>query len=138
MAVHVRPDALTPHATSLMPGRQPFGGSIDNARAATITIQHPLAHVDDPDLASRHADRERPVAARLAAVAAGEPSAILVVGTRGQGRSGLPSSGRSRRGSPPARAVPVMIVPDPDRPATGAYGRRLDDGRPAVAQGDDD
>jgi nucleotide-binding universal stress UspA family protein len=127
MAVHVRPDALTPHATSLMPGRQPFGGSIDNARAATITVQHPLAQVDDPDLPVGTRIENGPVAARLAAVAAGEPSAILVVGTRGQGpvRSAIFGSVSARLAA--SAPVPVMIVPDPDRPATGAYGHRLDD-----------
>src|SRR4051812_26180107 len=45
MAVQVRPDALIPHATSLMPGRQPFGGPIEDARGATITVPHPLANI---------------------------------------------------------------------------------------------
>jgi nucleotide-binding universal stress UspA family protein len=111
-AVHVRPDALTPHATSLMPGPQPFSGSMDEARAATIIVRHPLAQVD-PDVPVGTRIENGPVAGRLAAVAAGEPSAIIVVGTRGQGpmRSAIFGSVSSQlaAGAP----VPVMIVPSP-------------------------
>jgi len=118
MAVHVRPDALAPHATSLMPGRQPYGGSIEDARAATITAQHSLAHVDiDVPVGTRIETGS--VAARLAVVAAGEPSAILVVGTRGQGpvRSAVFGSVSARLAA--TAPVPVMIVPDPARPTPG-------------------
>jgi nucleotide-binding universal stress UspA family protein len=126
MAVQVRPDALVPHATSLMPGRQPFGGPIEDARGATITVQHPLAHLDvDVPIGTRIETGS--VAARLAVVAAGEPSAIIVVGTRGQGpvRSAVFGSVSTRLAA--SAPVPVMIVPDPARPATGAYGHRPDD-----------
>lgn len=119
IAVHVRPDALAPHATSLMPGRQPFSGSIEDVRAAAITVQHPLADLDvDVPISTRVESGS--AAARLAAVAAGEPSAILVVGTRGQGpvRSAVFGSVSAQLAA--AAPVPVMIVPEPARPATGA------------------
>jgi nucleotide-binding universal stress UspA family protein len=125
MAVHVRPDALAPHATSLMPGRQPFSASLEDGRAATITVQHPLAHLDvDVPVGTRI--EMGSAATRLAAVAAGEPSAILVVGTRGHGpvRSAFFGSVSARLAA--SAPVPVMIVPDPTRlgwpPAATATG----------------
>jgi nucleotide-binding universal stress UspA family protein len=123
MAVQVRPDALVPHATSLMPGRQPFGGPIEDARGATITVQHPLAHLDvDVPIGTRIETGS--VAARLAVVAAGEPSAIIVVGRRGQGpvRSAVFGSVSTRLAA--SAPVPVMIVPDSARPTSDARPRR--------------
>ena len=131
MAVQARPDALVPHATSLMLGRQPFGGPIEDTRGATITVPRPLARADvDVRIGTRI--ETGTVAARLAVVAAREPSAIIVVGTRGHGpvRSAVFGSVSTRLAA--SAPVPVMIVPDPDRPATGADGRRPNDltGRP--------
>jgi nucleotide-binding universal stress UspA family protein len=112
-AVHVRPAALAPHASSLMPGTQPFSAPIDDARTAVITVQRPLSHLDvDVPIGMRIETGS--VAPQLAMVAAGEPTAILVVGTRGQGlvRSVLFGSVSSTLAA--SAPVPVMVVPGPD------------------------
>ncbi len=137
IAVHVRADALAPDATSLMPVRKPFGASSGDARAATI-FQRPLAQVD-ADIPDGMRIEAGSVAARLAVVASGEPSAILVVGTRGQGplRSAIFGSVSARLAA--TAPVPVMIVSDPARRATRDYGPRPDDLADRLRrQGDDD
>jgi nucleotide-binding universal stress UspA family protein len=119
VAVHVRAGALTPHATSLMPGRQPFDGSIDDERTAVSTLERPLTELD-LDLPVDMRVETGYAAARLAAVAAEEHATMLVVGSRR--RAPVPAavfgsvSSRLAAGSP----VPVMIVAarDANRAAT--------------------
>jgi nucleotide-binding universal stress UspA family protein len=119
LAVHVRSGALEPHATSLIPGRQPFSGPIEDARVSVATLERPLAQLalDIPvgmRVESGH------VAARLAAVAAEDPSAILVVGSRRHGlvRSAVFGSVSSQLAA--SAPVPVVIVPVQDADARGS------------------
>jgi nucleotide-binding universal stress UspA family protein len=109
VAVHVRADAPAPRATSLMPGRQPLGGPIEGPRAATLTMERPLAHLD-LDVPIDTLVVTGSAAERLAAVAAGEESAIIVVGTRGHGpfRSAVFGSVSARLAAD--APVPVMVV----------------------------
>jgi nucleotide-binding universal stress UspA family protein len=109
MAMQVRPNALIPHATSLMPGRQPFGGPVDHRGGVPLTLTRPLSRVDD-DVRVGTRIESGSVAARLAEVAAEEPSAIIVVGTRGHGpvRSAVLGSVSERLAA--SAPVPVMIV----------------------------
>jgi nucleotide-binding universal stress UspA family protein len=117
VAVYVRSDALTAHATSLMPGKQPFGEPLAGARAELATVERPLSHLHT-DIPISMRFETGYAAERLAAVAAEEPSAILVVGSRDRGPvlSAVLGSVSSRlAGSAP---VPVMIVPAAARSAT--------------------
>jgi nucleotide-binding universal stress UspA family protein len=45
VAVHVRAAALLPHATSLMPGRQPFSGPVDQAFDAMTMLERSLTEL---------------------------------------------------------------------------------------------
>lgn len=110
LAVHVRANAFAPHATSLMPGRQPFSGSVDEARAAVATLERPLAHLDvDVPIGMRLETGY--VAVRLAAVAAQQPGSILVVGSRGRGALQAAVFGSVSSRLAASAPVPVMIVP---------------------------
>jgi len=121
LAVHVRADALTPHATSLMPGPQPFTGSLDTAHTALASVENATEHlaVDipvDTRIETGYA------ADRLAAVAAQERSAILVVGSRGHGAArsallGSVSLRLAKRAPGPLRGVSAG-------PAVRPRGRR--------------
>jgi|tagenome__1003787_1003787.scaffolds.fasta_scaffold20978254_5 nucleotide-binding universal stress UspA family protein len=109
LGVHVRADALTPHATSLMPGPQPFSGSGDVARSPLAAVERSLAHLElDVPISTRIEIGY--AAERLAAVALEQPSAILVVGSRGQGafRSAVLGSVSLRLAA--SAPVPVMVV----------------------------
>jgi nucleotide-binding universal stress UspA family protein len=110
LAVHVRPNALAPHATSLMPGKQPFNGSVDETRAAVATVERPLAHLD-VDIPIGMRLETGYVAVRLAAVAAQQPGSILVVGSRGRGALQAAVFGSVSSRLAASAPVPVMIVP---------------------------
>jgi nucleotide-binding universal stress UspA family protein len=116
LAVHVRSDALAPHATSLIPGPQPFSGPIDDQRLSVTTLDRPLAHLAlDVPMGTRVESGH--VATRLAAVAAEETSALLVVGSRRRGlvRSAVFGSVSSQLAA--SAPVPVVIVPVQDADA---------------------
>ena len=109
LAVHVRADALTPHATSLMPGRQPFTGSLNDAPVALAAVEHSLERLDiDIPISTRVESGH--AADRLAAVAAQEPAAIVVVGSRGHGAVRAAVLGSVSLRLAASAPVPVMIV----------------------------
>ena len=118
LAVRVRANALTPHATSLMPGPQPFTGSLDDTHAALAAIERSLEQLDF-EIPTRARLETGYAPERLAAVAAEELSAILVVGSRGLGaaRSALLGSVSLRLAA--SAPVPVMII----SPAVRAVAR---------------
>jgi nucleotide-binding universal stress UspA family protein len=116
IAVHVRADALTPHATSLMPGPQPFSGSGDAAGSPLGALEHSLAHLDLNIPVSTRIEVGY-AAERLAAVAMEQPSAILVVGSRGQGAVAATLLGSVSRSVLRDAKRPVVVV------RTGAHVR---------------
>jgi nucleotide-binding universal stress UspA family protein len=109
LAVHVSPGALVPHATSLMPGRQPFSARPDEARVAVATLERPLAELDI-DVPVNTRVETGIAAARLAAVAAEEPGSLLAVGSRGHGPLRSAVFGSTSASLASGAPVPVMIV----------------------------
>jgi len=130
LAVHVRADASAPHATSLMPGPQPFTGALDTAHTALAAVERSLGHLDF-DIPIETRIETGYAADRLAAAAATEPSAILVVGSRGHGaaRSALLGSVSLRLAA--SASVPVMVV-SPRVRSVAQPTRRGDLGVPAL------
>ena len=109
LAVHVRADALTPHATSLMPGRQPFTGSLNDALAVLAVVERSLERLDI-DIPISTCVEIGHAADRLAAIAAQEPAAIVVVGSRGHGAVRAAVLGSVSLRLAASAPVPVMIV----------------------------
>jgi nucleotide-binding universal stress UspA family protein len=109
VAVHVRAAALLPHATSLMPGRQPFSGPVDQAFDA-MTMLEPSPTELAVDVPSDVRVETGYPAARLSAVAAQEHATMVVVGShrRGGVRAAVFGSVSSRLAT--ACSVPVMLV----------------------------
>jgi nucleotide-binding universal stress UspA family protein len=119
LAVHVRSGALEPHATSLIPGRQPFSGPIEDQRVTVATLERPLAHLA-LDVPTGTRVESGQVATRLTAVAAEEASALLVVGSRRHGlvRAAVFGSVSSQLAA--SAPVPVVIVPVKDADPHGS------------------
>lgn len=109
IAVHVRPDALAPHATSLMPGRQPFSGPVDQAFDVLTMLERSLTELAVDVPSDVRIETGYP-AARLSAVAAQKHATMVVVGSRRRGavRAAVFGSVSSRLAI--ACPVPVMIV----------------------------
>jgi nucleotide-binding universal stress UspA family protein len=113
VAVHVRAAALLPHATSLMPGRQPFSGPVDQAFDAMTMLERSLTELAVDVPSDVRVETGYP-AARLSAVAAQEHATLVVVGShrRGGVRAAVFGSVSSRLAT--ACSVPVMLVPVTD------------------------
>jgi nucleotide-binding universal stress UspA family protein len=109
VAVHVRAAALLPHATSLMPGRQPFSGPVDQAFDAMTMLERSLTELAVDVPSDVRVETGYP-AARLSAVAAQEHATMVVVGShrRGGVRAAVFGSVSSRLAT--ACSVPVMLV----------------------------
>jgi nucleotide-binding universal stress UspA family protein len=109
IAVHVRAAALLPHATSLMPGRQPFSGPVDQAFDAMTMLERSLTELAVDVPSDVRVETGYP-AARLSAVAAQEHATMVVVGShrRGGVRAAVFGSVSSRLAT--ACSVPVMLV----------------------------
>ena len=113
VAVHVRAAALLPHATSLMPGRQPFSGPVDQAYDVLAMLERSLTELAVDVPSDLRIETGYP-AARLSAVATQKHATMVVVGSRRRGAVHAAVFGSVSSRLAATCPVPVMIVPVAD------------------------